>query len=166
MFARSITLALAAATTLSTLPALALTTSPLQPNPANAINAPLRLAQAEVYQVRMWYDITGSNDGIGDNTLELYGETRIGGRVIGFIPRGAADGHKREAGSTIDFGQTTVSGGQMTVSATLMDADGGSSDDRVFNMSPRVLNLVRGRTYTFKQRYRGGEGANLNIRID
>jgi hypothetical protein len=166
MLARSITLALAAATTFAALPALANAPSPLSPKTANAISTPLKLAQAEVYQVRMWYDITGSNDGIGDNTLELYGETRIGGRVVGFISRGAADRNKREAGGTIDFGQTRASGNQMTVSATLMDADGGSSDDRVFNMSPRVLDLVRGRTYTFKQRYRGGEGANLHIRID
>jgi hypothetical protein len=118
------------------------------------------------YRVKMWYEITGSDDGVGDNTLELYGETRINGNIICRFDRGSSGGRRREAGQTLDCGETVINGASMTVNGNLMDADGGSSDDPVFRMSPRVVPLQSGRTSSFRHRFPGGEGATLHIRMD
>jgi hypothetical protein len=126
----------------------------------------IALTQNQSHRVKIWFDITGSDDGVGDNTLELYGEVRIGGNILCRFDRRNANRLKREAGQTLDCGTTTIDGSKMTINGNLMDYDSGSSDDVVFSIAPRVFDLISGRTYNIKQRQRGGEGATMYIRVD
>jgi hypothetical protein len=131
---------------------------------------PLFLSQSaqaqQNHRVKIWFEITGSDDGVGDNTLEIYGQVRINGNVLCNFDRGSAKSRQREAGQTLDCGTTRINGSNMTINGNLVDYDSGSADDKIFNMSPRVVQLVSGNTRTFSQRQSGGEGATMYIRID
>jgi hypothetical protein len=132
--------------------------------PASTPNNPL--PQTNRHRVKVWYEITGSDDGVADNTLELYGETRIDGNILCRFHRASANNNRREAGQVLDCGETIVSGTAMTINGNLVDADSGSADDNVFNIPPRVIPLQSGRTISIRQRQGSGEGATLHIRID
>jgi hypothetical protein len=128
-------------------------------------NPPVTPTPVTSHRVKVWYEITGSDDGIADNTLELYGETRVNGNILCRFDRANANSNRREAGQILDCGETTVTGTAVTVNGNLVDADG-NSDDTVFNLSPRVFPLQSGQTFSVRQRQSGGEGATLHIRID
>jgi len=51
----------------------------------------------------MWFEVTGSNDGVGDNTVERYGTLRVNGDIWWSIDR--EQSVKREAGQTIDISE-------------------------------------------------------------
>ncbi len=129
-----------------------------------------QVAQQPTYRVKMWFTILNSNDGVGDNTLELYGQTRINGNIVANIDRRQADGFKREAGQTVEMGTYTTTDTNIIVDAWLNDADSGSSDDPVFRMGGvnPSMNLPSrvGRERRITYRASGGESAMLHIRVD
>jgi hypothetical protein len=130
-----------------------------------------QVAQQPRYQVKMWFTILNSNDGVGDNTLELYGEARVNGTIIGRIDRNQASAFKREAGQTVEMGTYITTDPNVIVDAWLNDADSGSSDDPVFrmgrNIDPRMnLSSRVGGERRITYRASGGESAMLHIRVD
>jgi hypothetical protein len=127
-----------------------------------------QVAQQPTYRVKVWFTILNSNDGAGDNTVELYGETRINGDIIARIDRGQADAFKREGGQTLEMGVYNTVNPNITLNASLNDADGGSSDDPVFRMRLSNLHLpsLVGQERTLDYRAKGGEAARLHVRVD
>jgi hypothetical protein len=142
----------------STIISAALVTNPLLTPSANA--------QSQRYQVIFWYTIDGSNDGWGDNTVELYGDIFVNGQEIQKISRSKA--RSREAGQTlqmVDYFFTTDQ--SIVVNATLNDRDRTSGDDPVFRMDNLRLNLASyvGRERTVRWSSGGGEGATLHMQV-
>lgn len=95
----------------------------------------------ETYELRAYFKINDSDDGVADNTVECYGEGRINGAKFWEIPRSQADTetNKREKGGTIDI---AAFGGKprtvdyyydtkekLKLDLRLMDYDGSSADD-------------------------------------
>ncbi len=130
-------------------------------------SAQIAIAGPAQYKVTTFFTIDYSGDGIADNTLEVYGEVRINGVVNSSIePSGAK---RKEAGQTLNMGQKVVTGNNVDIKAFLKDRDTGSSDDDVFQMNTRQVNLAAtaGSEKTFKFRSRdGAEGATLHVRVD
>ncbi len=95
----------------------------------------------ETYELRAYFKINDSDDGVLDDTVECYGEGRISGQKFWEISRAQADTemNKREKGGTIDI--QTLGGKPRTVDyyydtkeklkldLRLMDYDGSSADD-------------------------------------
>ena len=104
---------------------------------ANAIGDKLK--------IKMWVDVTGSDDGVADNTLECYGNLRVNGDKWWEITRSEAtqDQNKREAGQVLEISadQGHTNGRDFTFDyyyadktpfnfeLNLFDSDSGSSDD-------------------------------------
>jgi hypothetical protein len=129
-----------------------------------------QVAQQPRYRITMWFTILNSNDGVGDNTLESYGEVRINGKITARIDRNLANSFKREAGQTIDLGIHDTTDPNVIIDAWLNDRDEGSSDDPVFRMGGvnPSMNLPSrvGRERRITYRASGGESAMLHIRVD
>ncbi len=137
---------------------------PVNPAPNPASTTP----QAVKYRVKMWFSIQNSNDGFSDNTLELYGEARIDGRVISIIPRRSS--LKRVAGETLDLGDYVTQNPNIIVDAWLNDADG-NADDPIFRMGANTDPRMSLAAFVNNERrifYRGndGEASTLHIRVD
>jgi hypothetical protein len=133
---------------------------------ASPTMTPGAVAQEARYRLRFWYAIDQSNDGVGDNTVELYGEVRVNGQVVAGIPRNRAV--SREAGQTLEMGSFTTNKESVVINASLTDRDGGSADDPVFKMGSQSLSLARlaGREKWFSWKSGGGEGATLHINVE
>ena len=136
------------------------------------------------YKLKMWLEITGSDDGVADNTVELYGTVRVDGDVWWDIPREQADFNKREKGQTLEISddaahskkpfEYTVNYAQRTsfhVLVNVRDADGGSADDNVgiFDRSIYLPDYEdKEYTTTFAYIYHGkfdGTSSTLHIRV-
>jgi Ricin-type beta-trefoil lectin domain len=127
--------------------------------------------QASRYRVKMWFSIQNSNDGFGDNTLELYGQTRIDGNIVRNIDRSQANNYQREAGQTIEMGEYVTDNPNIIVDGWLNDYDSGSADDVVFkidtNINPRMsISAFVNNERRISYRSNGGEAATLHIRVD
>ncbi len=125
--------------------------------------------QTNRYRVKMWFSIQNSNDGIADNTLELYGQTRIDGNIVSNINR--SNYVKRETGQTVEMGEYVTTNPNIIVDGWLNDYDGGSADDPVFKMSANINPQMSLAEFVNNERrisYRssGGEAATLHIRVD
>ena len=110
---------------------------------ANAIGDKLK--------IKMWVDVTGSDDGVADDTLECYGNLRVNGDKWWEITRNEAtqDQNKREAGQVLDISadQGHTAGRDFTFDyyyadktpfnfeLNLFDSDSGSSDDSFGNFA-------------------------------
>jgi hypothetical protein len=95
----------------------------------------------ETYELRAYFKINDSDDGVLDNTVECYGEGRINGAKFWEIPRSQADteNNKREKGGTIEV--LAANGKPRTIDyyydtkeklkldLSLRDSDGSSKDD-------------------------------------
>jgi hypothetical protein len=134
----------------------------------------------ERYRIKMWYESTTSDDGVGDNTLECYGELRVNGDVWWSIPRGEAERFKREAGQTIE-----ISGDAMQrkkefffdyhhdgstpfqFELRLSDMDGTAYDD-VIGIYSGTLDLpaIAGKNTDFDWDSGNGESGWLHIRVE
>lgn len=95
-------------------------------------------------KIKMWVDVTGSNDGVADNTMECYGNLRVNGDVWWEIPRSEAtlDANKREAGQALaisedgqhakkdfTFDYYYADKTPFNFQLNLIDSDSGSKDD-------------------------------------
>jgi hypothetical protein len=138
-------------------------TAALVTNPTVTSSA---VAQQAQYRLKFWYAIDQSNDGVGDNTVELYGEVRVNGQVVANIPRNRAV--SREAGQTLEMGSFTTNKASVIINASLTDRDGGSADDPVFKMSSKSVELAKfaGGEKWFSWKSGGGEGATLHINVE
>ena len=144
------------------------------------------------YKVNMWLEITGSDDGAFDNTLECYGTVRVGGNLWWELTRDNAKIQgKRTKGQTLaitdDMGNGKPNGehGDFTfdvnyaqhtpfeLSVNVRDRDDGSpTDERVgiFNSSI-YLPDYEGKEYmnyfanTKKNGKLSGESSKIHIRI-
>jgi hypothetical protein len=130
---------------------------------------PSQSPQSSKYRVKMWFSIQNSNDGVADNTVELYGQTRIDGNIVGNIPR--SNYAKREAGQTVEMGEYITENPNIIVDGWLNDYDGGSADDPVFKMGASINPRMSLAAFVNNERrisYRssGGEAATLHIRVD
>ena len=122
----------------------------------------------ETYELRAYFKINDSDDGVADNTVECYGEGRINGQKFWEIARSQADTdtNKREKGGTIDiqaFGgkPRTVdyyydTKEKLKLDLRLVDYDGSSADDLLgewkleidpLEWSKRGEVVLRGATY-------------------
>jgi hypothetical protein len=146
------------ATSSTTVITAALVTNPLMTSSANA--------QAQRYRVVFWYTIDGSDDGWLDNTVELYGEITVNGRVISQVMRDGAI--PREAGQTLRMANILTNKQSVVINASLVDHDSVSADDQVFRLDNFTLNLANyvGREKTIRWRSGGGEGATLHIQVE
>ncbi len=141
----------------STVISAALVTNPLLTPSANA--------QAQRYRVAFWYTIDGSDDGWLDNTVEVYGDITVNGRVVSQIMRDSAI--SREAGQNLRMAVVNTNKQSIVVSASLVDHDSTSGDDPVFRMDNFTLNLANyvGREKIVRWRS-GGSGATLHMQVE
>jgi hypothetical protein len=132
----------------------------------NPTLTPGAVAQQTRYRLKFWYMIDQSNDGVADNTVELYGEVRVNGQVVANIPRNRAV--SREAGQTLEMGSFTTNKSSVVINASLTDRDSGSGDDPVFKMGSKSVDLTRhvGGEKWFSWKSGGGEGATLHINVE
>ncbi len=99
-------------------------------------------------KIKMWVDVTGSDDGVADNTLECYGKLRVNGDTWWEIARNEADQFKREAGQTLEISQDTQHVSKdftfdyyyadktpFNFQLDLTDSDSGSADDTIGSFS-------------------------------
>ncbi len=143
----------------------------------------------ERYKVKMWLDVTGSDDGIADNTLECYGSLRINGDVWWSISRDEADGTKREKGQQLLITEDAAhTGGKkfefdafyndhkpLTMVVDVFDKDSGSKDDKFggFNVNLDFLDQQKAGAikngvgdYTFDWNSGHGESSRLHLRVE
>jgi hypothetical protein len=139
--------------------ALSIVSAPLTPS-ANA--------QAQKYKVTFRYKIDQSNDGSFDNTLEVYGNVFVGSTKVGSISRNGA--RSKEAGQDLEMGSYITTDPSIVVSASLLDRDEATSDDRVFQLDNYNLTNLAARAgkpaVTQSWRSGKGEGATLFMIVE
>lgn len=122
-------------------------------------------AQTQGFTVNAWAEITQCNDGLADNTLEVYGTARVNGSVTWNLARNKYV--KKECGHTIQIlnGYST-NDANFRIDLTLMDRDTASSDDKVgvfkYNLN---LDNLKGKTWSREWRSGDGEGSKLYITV-
>jgi hypothetical protein len=162
-----------ALTTLSAMSALSLPTSAFAKQDAATFTSktvPMVAAQPQKYRIQMFLEITGANDGVLDNVLEVYGESKINGNQVATISRGNA--RNREAGQTIDLGQFETTENNITIFASANDKDILSADDPVFRISnngnlnlSNFLGALSSKEKVVHYSSGGGEASKLHIRV-
>lgn len=139
------------------------------------------------YRIRMWVDITGSDDGFADRTLECYGTLYVNGSRWWEIPRNEASRHKRERGQILDvsgdpnsshfgqaqgrrflFDQYYSSSLPFVFDLRIRDHDSGSGDDNV-GLFRSALNLARVADrgeFTYNWGNPRHEASRLHVRVE
>jgi Thiol-activated cytolysin len=85
----------------------------------------------------------GGDDGVGDNTNELWGNIRINGQLVSQIERIASEGNKREPGQSLAMTKVNTPNDPITiewyfgdpdpvVEVDMWDSDGSSGDDWLY----------------------------------
>lgn len=111
--------------------ALSIVSTPMTPS-ANA--------QAQKYKVTFWYVINNSDDGPGDNTVELHGTLMAGGDTVKVIPRTSPQ--SREGAEILQMGSYLTTNTSILVNATLYDRDELTPDDLMFSLQGRSFDLA------------------------
>ncbi len=104
------------------------------------------------YKIVGFWEITDSDDGFADDTVECFGDMKINGVTYWSIPSGAAQGYDRASGGRIDL--KAPSGGDiiltvdllskvpnptvMEFAGILMDWDRSSGDDELGTCNQKV----------------------------
>ena len=133
------------------------------------------------YRIKMWYESTTSDDGVGDNTLECYGELRVNGDLWWSIDRDHVV--KREAGQTLEISEDV--GGRKPADRKfvfdyhydgstpfqfelrLHDTDDRSEDDDIGIYSGTLdLPAIAGKNTDFDWDSGKGESGWLRIRVE
>jgi hypothetical protein len=136
---------------------------------ARAANEPPR------YRVTAYFRISNSQDGIGDNTLECFGELRINNIKVWEIPATAAEQNKKGSGETIDvsmlvpgnrpLGYYLTTATSLNVQGFLKDSDKAlnGADDTLysFNMTVSLASLADKGDQVFR-----GPAAELHLRVE
>jgi hypothetical protein len=132
----------------------------------------------ERYRIKMWFEVTGSDDGVGDNTLECYGELRVNGDVWWAIDRESVV--MREAGQTIDISEDAGrrkkefffdyhydGSTPFKFELRLRDADDRSGDDDIGIYSGTLdLPAIAGKNTDFNWDSGSGESGWLRIGVE
>jgi Thiol-activated cytolysin len=109
----------------------------------------------EKYRLNMYVKIDRADDGIGDNTLECYGELRINNDIWWAIDRGRSEQFKREGGQTLEisgdgapnkknnfeFEYYYDQNNPFNFKLDITDSDDGSGDDAVGRFN-QTINLA------------------------
>jgi len=132
----------------------------------------------ERYRIKMWFEVTGSDDGVSDNTIECYGTLRVNGDVWWTIDREQTI--KREAGQTIDISEDAARRKKeflfdfyydgttpFQLDLRMRDADDRSGDDDVgiYNQTLDLRSLA-GKKADFDWDGRDGTSGWLHIQVE
>ena len=144
----------------------------------------------ERFRIKMWVDITGSDDGAFDNTLECFGSLRVNGDLWWEIPREEAGQHQREKGEGIDISNDPLDHhfkqGRETrflfdsfydnrvpfkFELRIRDKDSGSKNDDVgvFNNTLDLANIAQNggeRTWVWDGGEKNDEASRLHIKVE
>jgi hypothetical protein len=131
-------------------------------------------------RIKMWVDVTGSDDGVADNTVEVYGTLRVNGETWWEIDREQADTVKREDGQAIEISEDAArrkrefnfdwyydGSTPFAFDVRLRDKDDRTSDDDMgmFSGSMNLHDLI-GTEKTWDWNSDDGEATKLHLKVE
>ena len=136
----------------------------------------------EKYKVKMWVVVTGSDDGVADNTLECYGQLRVNGDLWWAISPDESSTNQRSKGQTLEISADaahTQNGKDFTFdyyydakpkfdfTLSLFDHDSGSADD-LFGKYATAIDLKQwaGKTAVWNFNSGHGESSELHLQVE